>query len=473
MITIQDIEKIEKYLEGKLSGAELRDFKQQLRTNPELAELAENFKFAVEGVHVYNRNQLKANFQKIQNEVAPQINKGSGALKYYIAGGAAVVLIALLFILNPFSKQNNEESLKTDIPIENLNSGDQPGQTEVNQLERPQSIQETDEIKLSNEQPAHVKAREQNTSETANVYDKDSKSEILESPHIDSPDDAIAAIGKINNNESSDDVPEAHFSSSKSSGCAPVSIHFTDHSSLSNGLITKWLWNFGDGRTSAMQNPVHVYDIPGLYTVKLTVWSRSGNSDMISKEKLVHVHIVPDAGFITDPEIVMANRPDVQFINKTQNITPGIKYSWDFGDHFGNSTETNPEYSYSDTGSYIVSLSASTENACVDKSFRGILVVPELSCYMPDAFSPDGKGPNENNAYQIAAQGFIDFYMIIYNRLGEVVHESTNYKKHAWDGSYPNGNNDHIEAEVFIVKVRLTGFDGKEYDFTKSVTLIR
>ena len=43
--------------------------------------------------------------------------------------------------------------------------------------------------------------------------------------------------------------------------------------------ITSWLWDFGDGQTSTLQNPSHVYATPGSYTVTLTVTNSDGVSD--------------------------------------------------------------------------------------------------------------------------------------------------------------------------------------------------
>lgn len=37
-----------------------------------------------------------------------------------------------------------------------------------------------------------------------------------------------------------------------------------------NGSASMWFWDFGDGNTSEEQNPVHIYDAPGIYTVTLT-----------------------------------------------------------------------------------------------------------------------------------------------------------------------------------------------------------
>ena len=57
------------------------------------------------------------------------------------------------------------------------------------------------------------------------------------------------------------------------SGVAPLTIEFADTTS---GAVTSWLWTFGDGDTSALQNPSHTYAAPGTYTVTLFATTASG-----------------------------------------------------------------------------------------------------------------------------------------------------------------------------------------------------
>ena len=61
---------------------------------------------------------------------------------------------------------------------------------------------------------------------------------------------------------------QANFSASTTEGLRPLPVEFNDKSL---GLITDWLWDFGDGTTSTEQNPTHIYTKSGKYTVKLTV----------------------------------------------------------------------------------------------------------------------------------------------------------------------------------------------------------
>lgn len=60
----------------------------------------------------------------------------------------------------------------------------------------------------------------------------------------------------------------ANFAANPTRGAAPVNVAFTDQST---GSVATWEWNFGDDATSTLQNPVHTYSIPGVYTVSLTV----------------------------------------------------------------------------------------------------------------------------------------------------------------------------------------------------------
>jgi len=60
------------------------------------------------------------------------------------------------------------------------------------------------------------------------------------------------------------------FSMDTNFGRRPLEVQFADLS-VSPGPITGWLWRFGDGSTSTQRNPVHIYRVPGLFTVSLMV----------------------------------------------------------------------------------------------------------------------------------------------------------------------------------------------------------
>ncbi len=72
-----------------------------------------------------------------------------------------------------------------------------------------------------------------------------------------------------------------------SSLCSGKQITFTDQSSIIGGNINSWAWDLGDGTSSAAQNPVHVYENPDNYTIKLTVTSAAGCSASITQSKTI------------------------------------------------------------------------------------------------------------------------------------------------------------------------------------------
>ncbi len=147
--------------------------------------------------------------------------------------------------------------------------------------------------------------------------------------------------------------PVANFSGSPTSGCVPLTVNFTD---LSTGDITSWDWTFGDGGTSTGQNPSHQYTTTGTFTVSLTV-TGPGGSDTETKTGYITVSDVPTAAFTGSPtsgEIPLT----VNFTNQSSGAT---SYSWDFGDT-QTSTATNPSHTYTEAGTYTVTLTAT--NAC-------------------------------------------------------------------------------------------------------------
>ena len=81
-------------------------------------------------------------------------------------------------------------------------------------------------------------------------------------------------------------APLAEFSASPTTGDAPLTVDFSDQST--GGNVTLWFWDFGDGGTSAEQNPSHDYVTPGTYTVSLTVTGPSGSD---TNTKVDHINV--------------------------------------------------------------------------------------------------------------------------------------------------------------------------------------
>ncbi len=62
-----------------------------------------------------------------------------------------------------------------------------------------------------------------------------------------------------------------------------LTVTFTDQSYDPDGTIVSWLWDFGDGTTSTVQNPIHTYASSGSYSVSLTVTDNEGANSKVTK----------------------------------------------------------------------------------------------------------------------------------------------------------------------------------------------
>ncbi len=164
---------------------------------------------------------------------------------------------------------------------------------------------------------------------------------------------------------------------------ADNTFNFIDESWVINGEVTTWSWDFGDGSTSAEQNPTHTYESGGIFTVTLTI------TTSIGCESTFEDHIcVGNGGFIDDYDcqsIFFFEQEDGLTYN-FQDLSFGnpVSWSWDFGDGSG-SDEQNPSHTYENNGLYIVTLTIATENC--ESSSSMILVAGENVDYQNDCFA--------------------------------------------------------------------------------------
>ena len=158
--------------------------------------------------------------------------------------------------------------------------------------------------------------------------------------------------------------PVINFSASDSSGCFPLPVQFTDLSTTASGTNVSWEWDFGDGHLSKEKNPLHIYTGAGNFSVTLKVTNSFGCTRTFSKPQLIKVSEGVKAGFSNNTPAQCQAPVTVSFANASAG--PGsLTYTWDFGD--GNkSTAFNPIHTYSNPGSYTVSLVAVSSQGCID-----------------------------------------------------------------------------------------------------------
>ena len=163
--------------------------------------------------------------------------------------------------------------------------------------------------------------------------------------------------------------PTANFTIASSPVCSGVATQFLDASSVSNGSLSGWHWDFGDlsatNDTSNQATPVYTYTAAGTYSVQLIVTSNFGCKDTIAST--VTVSLSPTAFFTADS--VCEGNPT----SFTDGSTGAQQWQWNFGDA-NNSTLQNPTHQYAAAGTYNVILFVTASNGCVNFYIDSVIV---------------------------------------------------------------------------------------------------
>lgn len=170
----------------------------------------------------------------------------------------------------------------------------------------------------------------------------------------------------------STDNPIAEFSATPTVFFAPDTVTFTD---ISEGNeISSWFWNFGDGSVSTEQNPTHVYEIPGNFTVTLTVSNENGAG---RETKLNLINVIaqgsPLADFSASP--LTGSAPlDVQFNELAEPTDEIDNFFWNFGDG-GTSINRNPKHRYNREGFFNVNLAVSNVKGANTREKNNLIII--------------------------------------------------------------------------------------------------
>lgn len=183
----------------------------------------------------------------------------------------------------------------------------------------------------------------------------------------------------------------------------------------STGTDLRYLWSFGNGNVSSLQNPEAIYYQPGTYTVSLEVTDAKGKKSYTSKTRYISVYKNPKANFTATPLI---------------GCLP-----------------LNVDYT--------------------NQSTIGDCSPVRSAIFYPNAFTPNND--NLNDTYVNPGIYIKDYHILIFNRWGEKVYESYNLAK-SWDGTFQG---ELAQQDAYAVIVETTGVDGIRRVHFGTITLIR
>lgn len=205
------------------------------------------------------------------------------------------------------------------------------------------------------------------------------------------------------------------------------------------------------------------HDVTPASTTTYTLTVTDSDNRQVTATATVFVNPVPRAKFST---VTDAFSTEVLFTNESQGATT---FTWSFGDsQNATSSGASPAYTFPATGIYTVALIAKNEAGCADTCYNELALDPELTLYVPNAFSPNGDGLNDRFFPQGSKVDIGDIRLQVYNRWGQLIYEADE----PWDGLV-NGNTEPAPADVYVWKITTGGERQIKKEMTGILTLLR
>lgn len=260
--------------------------------------------------------------------------------------------------------------------------------------------------------------------------------------------------------------PEIDFYLEPGLQCQPFNAQFVNLSTAETPIT--YLWDFGDGTTSSIASPSHLFENVGNYPISLTIWTSAGCIDTLIQIEpdIVNVRPIPEAKFSVSPKYTDICNSQIQF---TDLSSLANEYIYIFEDGTS-SHESNPLHTYLEDGTLNPFLIVTSEYGCQDTTFETVFIEP-FTVYAPNTFTPDGDAAN-NIFNPIAYLETSSWNLQIYNRWGELLFES-NDSKIGWDGTNMIGR--MAQDGIYFWKLRYTSCEPlhKEHLKTGHISLLR
>ncbi|TAE69919.1 MAG: PKD domain-containing protein [Bacteroidetes bacterium] len=237
--------------------------------------------------------------------------------------------------------------------------------------------------------------------------------------------------------------PVANFTVTPDTLCQGADNRFVDISTAPNSTITSRLWNFDDGTTDTIANPIKRFTIPREYTITLLVRNAVGCVGVPATKKVqLYLQPVIDAG----PSFVVPFGSTLQ-VNPTANDSTTVNFQWTPSSLFSNANTLRPNLLAVQSGVYY--LTATGLGGCT--ATDSITVIAQKQIEAPNAFSPNGDGINDTWLVKNLTD-YPDGLVQVFNRYGQVVFESRGYST-PWNGKY-NGKPLPVGTYYYVIDLK-------------------
>jgi gliding motility-associated-like protein len=249
-------------------------------------------------------------------------------------------------------------------------------------------------------------------------------------------------------------------------GCTPVKVFFNNISKPIDSTYTI-RWDFGDGGKGTAISPTYTYNTPGVYTVNLQVTSPIGCTTSRNFPNWIRVKQGTKADFTYSPDQISTFKNTVSFKDKSKFAD---YWQWYF-DTKGYSIMQNPIFKFQDSGIQKVKLLVSNNFGCTDTLVKLIDVVPQVTYWLPNAFTPNEDGNNDTYRGAGITEGMKEFQLKIFNRWGEQIFK-TNDPLEGWNG-LKNNRGEPSPQGVYLCLVTYSSPRGEQFELRNYATLVR
>lgn len=155
-------------------------------------------------------------------------------------------------------------------------------------------------------------------------------------------------------------------------------------------------------------------------------------------------------------------------VNFTNNSINGLTYQWDFGNG-DSSSSFSPSYTFNHPGDFLVVLSTTNIDGCVDTASMLIdVLLCDNKVFIPNSFTPNLD--EVNPVFYVTSNCIQEAQVIIYNRWGQEVFSSTDISV-GWDGNTQSG--DPLPMGVYVYTFDYTDVNGAHHTYQGLVNLLR
>ncbi len=251
-------------------------------------------------------------------------------------------------------------------------------------------------------------------------------------------------------------------------GCVPYPAQFTANVDTAfNDLV--YHWTFGDGGTSAEEDPLHLYTSVDTFSVSFQLVSLTGCMDtiIINRPDWVIVYPIPNANFTVEPIEQSIFFPHFYITDLSSNGVVDCYYDYDNGDISADCIDG--WYTYSDTGHYNLTQYVFNIYNCPDTMVVPIIVKPEFVFNIPNTFTPNYDGKNEG--FRGKGIGIKEYDFRIYDRWGRTLFK-TNDQLEEWNGCL-NNQGILLPEDIYVYSVDIVDVFDQKHRFRGKVLLLR